>query len=160
MNNWPPAPWIFCRLVLIHQFFTPPGVQICTFPISEWELNHSGAFVKTHTKLILVGVPLVFPAFAPCMNTFPCFAEHHCTGSDPHLPFPQNNWMSFYNIFISSFKWTFKNLFSSICIITFENMPCPIGWLFQSCLSTRQSFNPVMAFRYANVICFAKRYLN
>lgn len=48
----------------------------------------------------------------------------------------------------------------SICIITFENMPCPIGWLFQSCLSTRQSFNPVTAFRYANEICFAKRYLN
>lgn len=26
----------------------------------------------------------------------------------PHLHFPQNNLMSFYNIFLSSFKWTFK----------------------------------------------------
>lgn len=43
------------------------------------------------------------------------------------LSFSPNNLMSFYNIFLFSFKRTFKKLSSSMCIITFENIPCPLG---------------------------------
>lgn len=78
MNNWPLHPGLYSHT----RFFTLPGVQICTFPIPEWELDHSEACEKWCTKLILVEVPLVFPAFAHCVYTSPCCAEHHYTGSE------------------------------------------------------------------------------
>lgn len=85
VSGWitdPLHPGLSAGLYSYTRFFTPPGVQICTLPITEWELNHSGACENWCTQLILVEVPLVFPAFAHHMHTFPCFAEHHYTDSE------------------------------------------------------------------------------
>lgn len=85
MNSWPPAPWIFCRLVFIHQVLYSPRCAYMHPPNHrvgiELEISFRSMRKVMHQTYFSGSSSGVF-SFCPCMYTFSYFAEHYYTGSD------------------------------------------------------------------------------